>query len=105
MNKLVKRLIFWPIFALFCAGVAHVAASYICVIVTVHRIEAKMTANPSVMIHVAESFKSRAPLHNFQLLRGWANTNHDTRGGIIFLWASYVVPFLVVFGLLIISPK
>src|SRR4029079_15480541 len=100
MNKLVKRLIFWPIYAAFCAGAAHVAASYICMLFTVHRIDTKMAANPTIMIHVADSFKTRAPLHIFQFLRGWASTQHDTSGAMAFLWACYVVPFLIVFALL-----
>jgi hypothetical protein len=102
-----KSKMLWKIvFVLFAAGVAHVAASYICLYFTLQRIEqmASLATNPR-QIYVSRGFKVGAPVRIFKLVNAWRRTELDTPRGIAFLAATYVLSAGGIFVLTLLSPK
>jgi hypothetical protein len=100
------KRIAWIVVSLF---VAHVIASYVCMLFTVNHV-----ADRSQLMPIGRYSKIGAPIRVFRILEQWrhlaletqkSGVTIDSPQGIAFLWFCYLAPLAVIFVALLLAPK
>ncbi|HYO11066.1 MAG TPA: hypothetical protein VER17_19025 [Tepidisphaeraceae bacterium] len=87
------------------AGIAHVVASYVCLMFTLHHMNNVMSQHPTKQMFVPRSYQLFAPARIFRIISGWRESGHDTSGGITYLWLCYAVPLVLAFIGMLVLPR